>query len=129
MSSREWGESGGGDLPRLQGDSSSRNKAKSRTTSLQPGSASEHVAASSAAAVETGLEFGKVDGEAHTPTPMRLARHQQAVAGGLDLDPKRSGVEIQKSKNEGVLPEQWLLRRLMMCCDAESHAPLLFIHM
>ncbi|EEC66677.1 hypothetical protein OsI_32977 [Oryza sativa Indica Group] len=77
MSSREWGESGGGDLPRLQGDSSSRNKAKSRTTSLQPGSASEHVVASSAAAVETGLEFGKVDGEAHTPTPMRLARHQQ----------------------------------------------------
>uniref|UniRef100_A0A0E0GFK2 Uncharacterized protein n=1 Tax=Oryza nivara TaxID=4536 RepID=A0A0E0GFK2_ORYNI len=111
MSSRGWGESGGGDPPRLQEDSSSRSKAKSRTTSLQPGSASEHVAASSAAAMETGLEFGKVDGEAHAPAPLHLARHQQAVAGGLDLDPKRSGVEIQKSKVK------------------ESHAPLLFIHM
>ncbi|KAF2906758.1 hypothetical protein DAI22_12g044700 [Oryza sativa Japonica Group] len=48
-----------------------------RTTSLQPGSASEHVAASSAAAVETGLEFSKVDGEAHAPAPLCLARHQQ----------------------------------------------------
>uniref|UniRef100_A0A0E0RE32 Uncharacterized protein n=1 Tax=Oryza rufipogon TaxID=4529 RepID=A0A0E0RE32_ORYRU len=81
-----------------------------RTTSLQPGSASEHVAASSAAAVETGLEFSKVDGEAHAPAPLCLARHQHkdalnriAVAGGLDLDPKRSGVEIQKSKSKSKI--------------------------
>nr|XP_015641703.1 uncharacterized protein LOC9269426 isoform X1 [Oryza sativa Japonica Group] len=111
MSLRVWGESGGDDSPRLQGDSSSCKKTKSRTPSLQPGSASEHVAASSATAVETRLEFGKVDGEAHAPRSPALGKattvvmcsstkhalNRRAVAGGLDLDPKRSGVKIKKT--------------------------------
>uniref|UniRef100_A0A0E0KBY8 Uncharacterized protein n=1 Tax=Oryza punctata TaxID=4537 RepID=A0A0E0KBY8_ORYPU len=112
MSSRGGGESGGHDSPRLQGESSSRNKAKSWTTSLQPGSAGEHGVEPSAAAMEKGSEFAKVDGEAPRPCFAMLGKaptvvlsssgkdtlNCRAVAGGLDLDPKKSGIEIQKSK-------------------------------
>uniref|UniRef100_A0A0E0BPA2 Uncharacterized protein n=1 Tax=Oryza glumipatula TaxID=40148 RepID=A0A0E0BPA2_9ORYZ len=110
MSSRGWGESGGGDSLRLQGGSSSRKMAKSRPDNIAAARLSKR-ACCGVLRRRRGDRLGVQQG-ARTRSPVlgkaqtvvlcsssKDALNRIAVAGGLDLDPKRSGVEIQKSKN------------------------------